>query len=84
MNAEVHHINQMARRVCVANAVVSLIPQEHAVAKSDDEFLARFLERAGDMGYAYRTGGTDIRDELLKIAATIAAWIDKLGEEAAR
>lgn len=77
--------NQMARRVTVANAVVSMIPVEHNVCgNNDDLWLARMNERLGDVAYAYRTGTQDIADEALKLAATVMGFIDKLGEQAAR
>lgn len=77
--------NQMARRVTVANAVVSLIPTEHNICgTSDDLWIARMTERMGDIGYAYRTGTQDIADEALKLAATVMGFIDHLGEQAAR
>lgn len=77
--------NQMARRVCAANAVVSLIPTEHQICgTSDDVWLARMTERLGDIGHAYRTGTTDITDETLKLAATVMGFLDYLGEQKAR
>lgn len=78
-------INRMSRRVMAANHVAQMIPTEHSACGTDDDaFLARFLERAGDLGYTYRTGLGDVRDDLLKVGATIMAWLDKLEEEAAR
>jgi hypothetical protein len=81
----VNATNQMARRVTVANAVVSLIPAEHNVCgHQDDVWIARMTERMGDIAYAYRTGTQDIGDEALKLAATVMGFIDHLGEQAAR
>jgi hypothetical protein len=85
MNSAVQRTNQMARRVTVANAVVSLIPTERTICgTNDDVWIARMTERMGDIGHAYRTGTTDIADEALKLAATVMGFIDHLGEEAAR
>jgi predicted secreted protein len=77
-------MNVMARRVMVANAVVSLIPGENLAVNDYDDRLARLTEHLGALGYAHRTGCADVADELLKVAATAFAWIDQIGSETAR
>src|SRR6185436_2814052 len=77
--------NAMARRVTVANAVVSLIPSERSSCGTDDDvWMARMMERLGDVAHAYRTGNQDVVDEALKLAATVHGFIDMTGEGRAR
>jgi hypothetical protein len=83
--------NTMARRVMVANALVSLIPGERAAVRATNDFAgndpawhARLGRHMGDVADALAYGNTPIEDELLKLAASAMAWLDEIQQEKAR
>jgi hypothetical protein len=83
--------NVMARRVMVANALVSLIPGEQKAVEDTNDFAgndaawyARLGRHMGDVADALAYGNTPIEDELLKLAACSMAWIDAIGKERSR
>lgn len=82
--------NIMARRVTAANAIVSLIPAEHAAVRATDDIgghdmarYARLSQHMGDTAHALMHGNEPLEDRLAHIAATAMAWIDQIMQERA-
>jgi hypothetical protein len=84
--------NTIARRVTAANAIMTLVPGEHAAARRGPELeheettrLNRLLEQIGRLGTAILKRDDEAKsDALVRIAGIVHAWIDHLQAEAAR
>jgi hypothetical protein len=76
--------NDVARRVMLQQTVAAMLPHEPTVVESDADRLALLIDRVGDVGAAYLHAHTDIDGELLRVWATVQAWLETRVREAAR
>jgi hypothetical protein len=68
--------NDVARRVALQQTVAAMLPFEPKLVDGDDARLALLIERVGEVGAAYWRGHTDIDGELLKVWASVQAWLE--------
>lgn len=67
-----------ARRVSILQAVAAGADKQPAWATSDEQRLALLTERLGDLGGAVLRGHTAPEHELVRLAATAVAWLERI------